>query len=746
VYHLRRTFELQSVPRTFVVHASGDQRYQLFVNGTRVLVGPSRGDLNHWRFETADVVRWLRPGRNVLAAVLWNFADAAPMAQVSHQTGFVLQGDTDAEAVVNTGKSWRSVRNDAFSLLPIDRAAIFYEYFVSGPGEVIDAVRYPWGWAAVEYDDGDWAGVEPIVIAAPRGIRDTPSRWMLVPRTIPAMEAAEDRFARVARAEGVTLTDGFTGGTSPLVVPARTTATLLLDRGHLTTAYPEFVITGGHGASLTVTYAEALRQALPNGSKGPKGNRNDVEGKIIRGLQDRFLPDGGAGRLFRPLWWRTYRYVQVEVQTGDEALTLDDVRGELTAYPFEERARFESSDPSLATIWEIGWRTARVCANETYMDTPYWEQLQYVGDTRIQALISYYVAGDDRLAKQAIQLYDESRITDGLTQSRYPTELPQIIPPFSLFWIGMMHDLYAWGGDREFLRPYVRGAAGVLDWYADRLLPSGLLGRMEWWNFTDWVDGHGFQSGEAPVTSSGESAIISLQFAMALRQAAALEQAFGRPDHVTRYRTLADRIVDGVRRAVWDEARGVFADTPAKTTYSQHVNLLAVLADVVPMAEQQAFMRRVLQDGSLTKATYYFQFYLFEAMRKAGLGDEYLDQLGPWRTMIDLGLTTWAEKPEPTRSDSHAWSAHPNYHLLTLVAGVEAATPGFGTVRIEPHLGHLTHARASVATPKGLVHVRYVRAGESLDAEVTLPQDVTGTFVWKGRETTLKGGTQRIAP
>ena len=101
-------------------------------------------------------------------------------------------------------------------------------------------------------------------------------------------------------------------------------------------------------------------------------------------------------------------------------------------------------------------------------------------------------------------------------------------------------------------------------------------------------------------------------------------------------------------------------------------------------------MRRVLDDPSLTQATYYFQFYLFRAMKTAGLGDDYLLRLGPWRKMLDLGLTTWAETPEPTRSDSHAWSAHPNYDLLTTVAGVEPATPGFATVRIQPHLGTLT--------------------------------------------------------
>ena len=52
------------------------------------------------------------------------------------------------------------------------------------------------------------------------------------------------------------------------------------------------------------------------------------------------------------------------------------------------------------------------------------------GDTRIQALVTLYLSGDDRLVRNAIQQFEESRIPDGLTQSRYPTDLPQLIPPF----------------------------------------------------------------------------------------------------------------------------------------------------------------------------------------------------------------------------------------------------------------------------------------------------------------------------
>ena len=75
------------------------------------------------------------------------------------------------------------------------------------------------------------------------------------------------------------------------------------------------------------------------------------------------------------------------------------------------------------SVWAMSWNGARIGAFETYMDTPYYEQLQYVGDTRIQALISLYVAGDDRLMRQALRHFDDSRLPEGITQSRYPSAL-----------------------------------------------------------------------------------------------------------------------------------------------------------------------------------------------------------------------------------------------------------------------------------------------------------------------------------
>jgi hypothetical protein len=737
VFHFRKTIALDAVPQHFVIHVSGDNRYELFVNGQRVLAGPARGDLNYWRYETLDLAPYLVAGRNLLAAVVWNFAALAPVAQVSSETGLIIQGDTAAEEIVNTDESWKVYKSRAVSLIPLSEEKIG-GYLAIGPGEQVDASQYPWGWETPAFDDSGWVAAMPIAHGDTRSIRIYyNSSWMLTPRTIPLMEDKLERLARVVRTSGVEASPEFLQGTAPVTVPANSRVRLLFDQSYLTTGYPELVTSGGRGSNLTLTYAEALWKGHE------KGNRNETEGKEMRGITDRFQPDGGPHRLFRPLWWRTFRYLQIDAETGAEALVLEDLRSRFTAYPFEERARFESDDPELAKIWEVGWRTARLCAHETYMDCPYWEQLQYVGDSRIQELISLYMTGDDRLVKNAIESLDESRTPEGLTESRYPTSTPQYIPEFSLFWIGMMHDLWWYRGEVDFLRNYLPGMRGVLGWFERRMAPSGMLGQLKWWNFVDWPNQ--FDDGRPPMDKDGQSSMLSLQFAIGLRAAADLEEAYGSKEFAARDRALAARIAAAVYKLCWDPTRRLVADTPEHKTFSQQANILAVLADSIPAADQPRVIKAVLADSTLTPATYYFRFYLFRAMKKAGLADEYLAQLEPWRHMLALGLTTWAEMPEPGRSDCHAWSAHPNFDLLATVAGIESAAPGFSRVTIQPHLGSLKQLNATLPHPRGDITVAYRRDGDHLKADVTLPEGLTGAFLWRGKSTVLHSGAQHLA-
>ena len=743
VFHFRKSFDLAERPAHYVIHISADNRYRLFVNGRSACFGPARGDLFHWRFETVDLAPLLQVGKNVVSVVVWNFGQLKPGAQISLRTGLIVAGDSPVEQAVNTDASWKVLQDDAYSpSSPAPRP--IEQYMVVGPGDRVDGNAYPWGWQEPGYDDAKWLQPQLIALGFPHGV-GTDMTWWLVPRNIPLIEERPQRLAAVRRTQGVEVDPAFLLGHAAFVVPPRTKAVILFDQSFETNAYPQLRVSGGRGGRIRLIYSEALIDA-----KGEKGNRDEIVGREIDGESDVFLPDGGAGRTFSTLWFRTYRYIEMAIETGIEPLTVEDFLGNFTGYPFRERGSFACDDPRLSAIWTVGWRTARLCAYETYFDCPYYEQMQYVGDTRIQSLVSLYVAGDDRLMRNAIELYDHSRIPEGLTQSRVPAWSPQVITMFSLYWIDMVHDYWMYRDDRAFIAGRLMGIQNVLDWFEQHVdATTGLLGPLPFWSFVDWPDEWPWDNalhrgGQPEGAAEGGSSILSLQLVCSLDHAAAVFDAFGRPAVASHYRDLAQSLRAAAKKRCWNESRQLFADLPGGKVFSQHANVLAVLSGCVTGAEARALVDRINSEKGLVQCTQYFRFYLLRAMKTAGLGDQYVSLLQPWHAMLAKGLTTFAERPDPTRSDCHAWSASPNYEFLATVCGIEPATPGFHTVKIEPHFGYLTRVQGTVPHPAGDIRVALLRTEKGIEGEITLPPDLSGYLLWQGRRLLLQTGTQTV--
>ncbi len=747
VLHFRRALTLDKPPASYPVRVSADNRFVLYVNGRRAGDGPARGDLGHWRYEVLDLAPLLKPGANLITATVWNFAIYAPVAQFTDRTAFLLESEATGAAGISTPEGWQ-VELEA-GQQPVPRIANgFYEYMASGTGEQLDAARYDWSWQDPAANGPAWVqavspmreSIFPSSAQAESALAsDSPNFWGLVPDLLPPMEYAPTSPGEPVRADLAALKAFPAAATT---VPASSHVHLLLDRKALVTAYPLLKISGGQGANIRLTYSEALYD-----KDQKKGDRDEVGDRHSIGISDIVLPDGGAHRTFEPLWWRTWRYLDLDIETGAEPLTLESLTANFTAYPFKERASFHSGDPELDKIWEVSWRTARLDAHETYMDTPYYEQLQYVGDTRVQALISYAVTGDDRLARQALEAFDNSRIPEGITRSRYPTMLPQNIPTFSLLWIGMVRDWWMYRPDPEPARDSLPGTRAVLGWFARYEQPDGLLRKLPWWSFVDWVG----EKQEIPTYSAnGESCATTLEYLGALNDAADLEKALGDPVLATRYTKRAAHVRSGIFSQCWDAGKGMLADSPDKNIFSQQSNILAVLYDVAPkerqapLLEQLTAMEPGTSPNGMMSASYYFRFYLSRALEHAGLGDTYLRSLDPWRKLLPLHFSTWPEVPGDTRSDSHAWTAHPIYDLLTLVAGVQPATPGFSTVKIEPHLGALPALKAVYPHAAGDILLDYKRQGAGIDASITLPGSLAGTFVYNGKSWPLKPGPNHI--
>jgi alpha-L-rhamnosidase len=744
VFHFRKQVALAERPAHLIVEVSADNQFVLYVNGQRAGDGPARGDLGHWRFETIDLAPFLRAGENWIGATVWNFGGRSALAQVSDRTGFYLNTSDPKDSVLQTNSTWEVEREAGIETLPRP-AGLMHEYYAAEPATRLDSRRYDWAWESPD-SHGNWQKAISLGEGGLRDASDLHVNWRFVPDALPPMRMDLEPVGHVVRSSGVSQGDGFPG--NGVVIPAHSEASLLIDATHLTTAYPELTVSGGQDASVRLTYTEALKD-----ENGVKGNRNDIAGKTASGVDDEFIADGQAGRIFEPLVWRTWRYLQIDVKTAAQPLHLDTLRSWYTAYPFSARGSFRADDASLDEIWKVGWRTAQLDAHTTYMDTPYWERLQYVGDTRIQALISYAVAGDDRLARQAIEAINDTRLPEGITLSRGPASLFQAIPPFSLFWVNMVHDFWMYRDDPEFVRAQLPGTRAVLEWFLARVRTDGLVGKLPWWPFVDWSPA--FPSGVPPQDGNGGSAIITLQLVSALRDAADLETALGNSQTAETYRTAADRSATAVRTLCWNAALGLIADTKEQKHYSQETNAFAVWLDVIPPDEQRAALEKTLSSTdpafkaamklpAISPASYYFRFYVARALDHAGMGEMYTSMLDPWHKMLALGLTTWAETPEPTRSDSHAWSASPNYDLPTIVAGIRPGSPGFRTVRIEPHLGSLTHVTASMPHPRGMIEVEFTRGTDQVSGVVTLPSGVEGELAWRGRVYPLHGGEQKL--
>jgi hypothetical protein len=488
--------------------------------------------------------------------------------------------------------------------------------------------------------------------------------------------------------------------------------------------YVSLEVSGGAGAVIDCCWAESLYHDESSDSvygPGDKGNRAEIDGKCWSGKAHRFLADGGEGRCFEPLWWLAGRYLLLVIDTADAELVVHSLRLRQTRYPLEDSSTFEAAVPALQRAWPVMVRALQMCAHETYMDCPHYEQLMYVGDTRLECLATYAISADARLPAKALQTFAANRHANGLVPSRAPSRDPQSIPPFALWWIGMLRDFVFWRDEPALVRALLPTMRGVLDAFTGWLDGDGLLQRPPGWNFVDWVPG--WKGGVPDDRGHGIVATVQWQLVLAAEDAAVVEEACGDAAAGERWRKLAARAVAAAER-FYVSARGLYAEDLDHHGFSQHANVLACLSDSLPAERRQAVGDELFAADDLAETTIYFSHYFLEAAWRQGRTAAFFKRLEPWAELVDRGLTTTPEKPEPTRSDCHAWGAHPLYHAFAGVLGLRPAAPGFAALHLAPMLGDLAEAAGSLPHPHGRITVRYRRSDTAIEAVVTAPPSV----------------------
>jgi alpha-L-rhamnosidase len=339
-------------------------------------------------------------------------------------------------------------------------------------------------------------------------------------------------------------------------------------------------------------------------------------------------------------------------------------------------------------------------------------------------------------------MFDYSRLIDGITQSRYPSRVTQIIPPFSLWWVCMIWDFGVWRGDKAFVKSLLPGARMVLDWFRAYRGQLGLVESPDGWNYVDWVAG--WKSGMPPGADDGVSLILNRQFEIALRKMAELENWVGEPEMAQRNLRTASEISAAIHRSFWNNKRAMYADDLAHSSYSEHGQVLSILTESLPEKIERMVAQGLLTDQELHRTTVYFSHYLFEAFGYLGRTDLILDRMSLWFDHLKTGMKTIMEQPEPTRSDCHAWGAHPLFHYVASFLGVRPKALGATELEIKPNLGGLEFFESSFPFGASSVSVRATAGDVGLELAIVLPEGLTATVIRGDQRVGLRGGAHEF--
>jgi len=725
--HFRRFVDIsttEEIPRKLEIHITADTRYKLYVNQQLVSFGPVKGDASLWYYDTVDIAPFLQTGRNHVGVHVLRFfystcfATSFPRLPSGGLRIWPVDEDIKFGSEIKTSDLWETAIDQSTKLRidePEDDFLHIYEHTT--------ATSIPLIWT-------------PVQLSAYEVSTGQSAPWNLSSRLIPALKVQTISFAKVhvlqssvSRRSWEDMLLGTSHSSDPLrsdsasdlsfpngiCLPAGTVHRVDLEVAVHSTAFVQLSFRRSRqgGDKITVTYAESYEDKpvlVPY--LRHKEHRQDFS-KNLYGPSDIYELQGTDGdqalgyhrqedvkELIVPFHFRTFRFIRLDIQVKASDLVLEDIMIEQVNYPLDVVATVStSSNEMIQPLWTTSIRTLKNCMHDCYEDCPFYEQLQYAMDTRSSILFTYYVSGDDRLARQAImQLRNSFKAHLGLTASRAPDHGSQVIPHFSLFWIAMVYDHWMFFGDRAFVAPMVPIIDAILNYFDSRIHRDFDLviaeERPGIWNYHDWADEWRPYGIPPAALETGVSTYTNNLYAYSLKNAATLLREIDRPSVAQEYLFRAESIVAAIKEHCFDGelfVDGLYDTARYTPTYSQHNQAWAVLSGAATGELAETIMRRSLDNTkrAFVPTSISMSFYVLRAMSAAGgnVYNEYFHRFWqPWQEQLSLGLTTWEEDSVSQRSDCHAWGSAPIYEFMAEVAGVRPMRKGWTAVTCKPRV------------------------------------------------------------
>ncbi|KXJ85636.1 Six-hairpin glycosidase-like protein [Microdochium bolleyi] len=712
----RRAFELAAGQHEpCILKVSADTRYELHVNDVRVSVGPCKSYPGRWYYETLNIQPFLRQGPNVISVRVLRFSDKHAGSLSLMRTslpGLIVHCDVQGQQL-HTNATWQAAQDTSVTMA--NRRD--WNYALGPPfmvlDESVDGRKQYLNWRAPSSitETARWA--QATVVSMRSMMMPILEPWKLVERPIPPMEEKEGCFDGVVCCSDPSMLASWTKliqEDAAFTLPALTTAWVEFETKQYTTAYLSLQCAAGAGSRVEILCSECYEAPMPRAGPGVqrvKGDRRDHKRGKLYGPLNSYITHDGAN-VYEPFWFNAFRFIRLQVAVSDKPLQIQSFRLRTTYYPLAAKTDIATSAPGVEAMYGTSVETLRNCMHETYEDCPFYEQNQFLMDSRLQMLFTYQLSRDDRLARKTMHEFYASRRDDGLLQAQFPSPGTTVnIPVFSLFFVAMVHDHMLYFHDESLIKQYLGTIDGILA-YFERLLidqadGKGLVGHFEDpddWAFVDWVAEwnvgpplHGMATPPAYHTCPAAT-IYSLLYAWALQLAAELSRYVRRYDTATEYQSRATSLIEAVNEHCFDTEQSFYTDGPQHDSYSQHCQVFAILTGAIKGQQAMDLMLRtsnaVADHGKanapasgtsgppkIPKCSYAMSFYVFRAARMTGLYEElWAQHVAPWGEMLADSLVTFAESESMVRSDCHGWSAVPIYEVVAELFGVKPRLDG----------------------------------------------------------------------
>jgi len=683
----RKKFVLDSAG-DLLLRFTGSGKCRIFINGKFVEDGPCElgGDWDKqtapdWRYVSEHDCRdFCCAGENVIAAEVLTL----PEAQTDYSSGFpgfqceiLLNG----KPVLQTDRTWKGFRNPA--------------YCTAG---LYDETLSPGDYLAAAFDDS----------AFPFAADSSD------PNTVPLQDLHLQPLFRKD------------------VFPCRTHIQCRELQSNLFAASPsELEIEPGPPVSALLEFPEEVcgHLAFEIESEGRAELTFEMmENPSLVHRTQHYIAAAGT-HVFRFSHMDVCQFLRVTVQTGSfhsadyAGVKLRKIRMISCGYPVGETVPFDSDDPELKEIRDCCDRTLRLCLQRLHLDSPvHQEGLGCQADYRIQSLMEYALYGTTDLTQADLRRTAEHiRQTDGRI---FHTS-------FSLIFISWLREYLMYSGDFQLVRELFPAVETVLARFAEYTGPEGLISEAPNYLFIDWII-DGAQNYHHPCASRGTGAMTAFCI-KALDDAADLAERLGLP--AAEYRSRSEAMRQAFQQ-LWDPDREAYCDgipfmtrmapsvwLPAdepERTFSTQTNALAVAFRIVPEAQGDDLLEKVLFDKMLIPHQMYFMHYLFDAIHARNKFDDFgFDQLKRWLVPVREHPSSLKEAWN-TGDYCHAWGGTPAWQVIRGIFGIEILEPGCKKLKITPANAGPENFSGIFRTPQGSVSLKK----ENGRVQITLPSGI----------------------